>query len=141
MLSSANTVAIGGANSGSAFAFTGLTSATGQGTLASTTSMSNADISSVDGAQLAIMQADAALKQINTTRASLGAVQSRFENAISNLQTSNENITAAKSRIMDTDYAAESANLARAQILQQAGNAMLSQANQLPQQVMSLLKG
>ena len=91
-------------------------------------------------AQALRQQADAALNQINTARAKLGAVQSRFESAIANIQIASENASAAKSRIMDTDFAAETANMTRAQILQQAGNAMLSQANQLPQQVLSLLK-
>ncbi len=110
-------------------------------TAATSGNMSTLDISSYGGAQLAIQQADAALKQVNGARAQLGAIQSRFENAVSNIQTTSENTSAAKSRIMDTDYAAETAAMTRAQILQQAGNAMLSQANQLPQQVLSLLKG
>ncbi len=111
-------------------------------TAAATTSanMSALDVSSYAGAQLAIQQTDAALKQINSARANLGALQSRFENAVSNIQIASENITAARSRIMDTDFAAETANLTRSQILQQAGNAMLSQANQIPQQVLSLLR-
>ncbi|MFD0669584.1 flagellin N-terminal helical domain-containing protein [Ramlibacter sp. MAHUQ-53] len=108
---------------------------------AASANMASLDISSYAGAQLAIQQADAALTQINGARANLGAVQSRFESAVANIQIAAENVTAARSRIMDTDFAAETANLTRAQILQQAGNAMLSQANQLPQQVLSLLKG
>jgi len=103
-------------------------------------SMSSLSIASYTGSQEAIRRADAALKQINTGRAALGAVQSRFENAIANIQISAENTTAARSRIMDTDFAAETATMTRSQILQQAGNAMLSQANQLPQQVLSLLR-
>mgnify|MGYP000700459815 FL=1 len=110
-------------------------------TAAASANMASLDISSYGGAQLAIQQADAALAQINGARANLGAVQSRFDNAIANIQINSENITAAKSRITDTDFASETANMTRAQILQQAGNAMLSQANQLPQQVLSLLKG
>ena len=98
------------------------------------------DIGSYCGAQKAILQADAAMKQISEARAQLGALQSRFESAVSNIQISSENATAARSRIMDTDFAAETANMTRSQILQQAGNAMLSQANQLPQQVLSLLR-
>ena len=82
-----------------------------------------------------------ALNTVNSERATLGASQSRFESVISNLQVSVENQTAAKSRIMDADFAAETANLSRSQILQQAGNAMVAQANQLPQQVMRLLQG
>ena len=82
---------------------------------------------------------DTALDTINTQRATLGASQSRFDSVISNLAMSIENQTAARSRIIDTDFAAETANLSRANILQQAGNAMVAQANQLPQQVMKLL--
>ncbi|UXH79796.1 flagellin [Roseateles amylovorans] len=84
---------------------------------------------------------DAAIKQVSGQRAVLGASQNRFDAIISNLQISVENQTAARSRIMDADFAAETANLSRAQILQQAGNTMVAQANQLPQQVLSLLRG
>jgi flagellin len=83
---------------------------------------------------------DIALDTISTQRAVMGASQSRFDSVIANLQISVENQSAAKSRIMDTDFAAETANLSRAQILQQAGNAMVAQANQLPQQVLTLLR-
>jgi flagellin len=83
---------------------------------------------------------DTALDTINGERATLGASQSRFDAVISNLQIAIENQSAARSRIIDTDFAAETANLSRAQILQQAGNAMVAQANQLPQQVMQLLR-
>ena len=83
---------------------------------------------------------DTAINTISTQRAVMGASQSRFDSTISNLQISVENQTAAKSRIMDTDFASETANLSRANILQQAGNAMVAQANQLPQQVLSLLR-
>ena len=84
---------------------------------------------------------DTALNLINDTRATYGATQSRFDAIISNLQVSAENQTAARSRIMDADFAAETAALSRSQILQQAGNAMVAQANQLPQQVLKLLGG
>ncbi|NKI93144.1 flagellin domain-containing protein [Rhizobacter sp. SG703] len=84
---------------------------------------------------------DDALDLVNDTRATYGASQSRFDSVISNLQTAVENQSAARSRIMDADFAAETASLSRAQILQQAGNAMVAQANQLPQQVLQLLKG
>ena len=84
---------------------------------------------------------DAALDLVNAERATLGASQNRFEAVISTLQISAENQSAARARIMDADFAAETANLSRAQILQQAGNAMVAQANQLPQQVLSLLQG
>ena len=84
---------------------------------------------------------DTALNTVNSQRAVLGASQSRFDSVISILQVSVENQTAARSRIMDADFASETANLSRAQILQQAGNAMVAQANQLPQQVLKLLQG
>ena len=83
---------------------------------------------------------DTALDTVNGERATLGASQSRFDAAISNLQISIENQSASRSRIIDTDFAAETSNLSRAQILQQAGNAMVAQANQLPEQVMQLLR-
>ncbi len=83
---------------------------------------------------------DTALNTVNNTRATYGAIQSRFDAVISNLQVAVENQTAARSRIMDADFAQETANMSRAQILQQAGNAMVAQANQLPQQVLSLLQ-
>jgi len=83
---------------------------------------------------------DAAIDFVNSERATMGASQNRFDAVISNLQVSVENQSAAKSRITDADFAAETANLSRAQILQQAGNAMVAQANQLPQQVLSLLR-
>jgi flagellin len=83
---------------------------------------------------------DLAISTVSDQRAVMGASQSRFDSVISNLQTSVENQTAARSRIMDTDFAAETANLSRSQILQQAGNAMVAQANQLPQQVLTLLR-
>jgi len=83
---------------------------------------------------------DAAIDKVNSERATMGASQSRFDSVISNLQTSVENQSAARGRIMDADFASETANLSRAQILQQAGNAMIAQANQLPQQVLTLLR-
>ncbi len=83
---------------------------------------------------------DKALSNVNTMRAQLGAVQNRLGSAISNMQNISENVTAAKSRIMDADFAAEVANNSRAQILSQAGTAMLSQANQNQQSVLSLLR-
>ncbi len=98
------------------------------------------DITSVSGAQEAIATIDAALAEVDTTRASLGAVQNRFESTISNLQNVAENTSASRGRIMDTDFAAETANLSKNQILQQAGTAILAQAKQLPQAVLSLLQ-
>ena len=92
------------------------------------------------GFNTVINDIDGALNKVNSERAVLGATQSRFEAIISNLQIGIENQSAARSRIMDADFASETANLSRAQVLQQAGNAMVAQANQLPQQVLSLLK-
>jgi flagellin len=97
-------------------------------------------VTDITTAQAAISSIDAAIDAVNSQRATFGAVQNRFENVIANLMVANENQQAARSRIMDADYAAETANLSRAQILQQAGNAMVAQANQLPQQVLSLLQ-
>lgn len=104
-------------------------------------SVANLDISSFEGAQLAIKIADAALGQVNSQRAEYGALQSRFESAISNLSSSTENLSASRSRIVDTDFAAETAKMTRGQILQQAGTSMLAQANSLPNGVLSLLRG
>ncbi|MCQ4299524.1 flagellin domain-containing protein [Pseudomonas songnenensis] len=98
------------------------------------------DISDVDGSQDAIAAIDAALQQIDDQRSALGAVQNRFENTISNLQNIAENVSASRGRIQDTDFAAETANLSKNQVLQQAGTAILAQANQLPQAVLSLLR-
>ena len=98
------------------------------------------DISTVTGANNAIDIVDGALAKVDSIRADLGAIQNRFESTISNLNTAVENFSAARSRIQDTDFAAETANLTRAQILQQAGVAMLAQANALPQLVLSLLQ-
>jgi flagellin len=84
---------------------------------------------------------DKALDSVNDTRATYGATQSRFDSIISNLQVGVENQSAARSRIMDADFASETANMSRAQVLQQAGTAMVAQANQLPQQVLKLLQG
>jgi len=84
---------------------------------------------------------DSAIDTVNNTRATFGATQSRFDAIISNLQQGVENQSAARSRIMDADFASETANLSRAQILQQAGTAMVAQANQLPSQVLTLLRG
>jgi flagellin len=97
-------------------------------------------VSTVDGSNKALKVVDAALAQISDQRAALGAVQNRFESTVTNLQTSSENLSASRSRIQDADFAAETANLSRSQILQQAGTAMVAQANQLPQGVLALLR-
>ncbi len=103
-------------------------------------SVAKVDISTADGAQRALAVIDNALAGIDSQRADLGAVQNRFDNTINNLQNISENAAAARSRIMDTDYAAETANLSKNQVLQQAGTAILAQAKQLPQSVLSLLQ-
>ena len=103
-------------------------------------SVGQVDLSSVDGASRAIAQVDSALGAISDQRSSFGALQARFSSVINTLQVSGENTTAARSRIMDTDFAVETANLTRGQILQQAGTAMLAQANQVPNGVLALLR-
>jgi len=126
------------------FTFTGTA---GQLTAAGLTSASTAltqldtvDISTTSGANSAIAVLDGALAQISTIRADLGAIQNRFESTVANLTATSENLSSARSRVQDADFASETAALTRAQILQQAGVAILSQANALPQLVLSLLK-
>ena len=102
--------------------------------------VSELDITTFAKATDALKTVDSALSFINGERAKLGALQSRFETSISNLQVTSENLSASRSRILDADFASETANLSRAQILQQAGTAMVAQANQLPQGVLSLLR-
>jgi len=97
-------------------------------------------ITTAAGAQQALDIVDKALESINSSRADLGAIQNRFTSVVANLQTSTENLSASRSRIRDTDFAKETAELTRTQILQQAGTAMLAQANQVPQNVLSLLR-
>jgi len=105
------------------------------------TSMNNIDISTAEGADIAMIAVDYAIDTINSYRAELGAVQNRFESTIANLATTSENLSASNSRIRDADFAAESAELARTQALQQAGHSVLAQANGRPQQVLQLLQG
>jgi len=99
-----------------------------------------ASISTVDASLTTISNLDAAIDEVTSARSNLGSVQNRFESVVANLATSQENITSARGRITDADFAVESANLSRAQVLSQAGNTMLAQANQQPQQVLSLLR-
>ncbi|OHY79830.1 flagellin [Marinobacter sp. AC-23] len=108
---------------------------------ANTISLNDTDISTSKGADQAMIAIDFAIDQINGFRAELGAVQNRFESTIANLATTAENLSAANSRIRDADFAAESAELARTQVLQQAGLSVLAQANARPQQVLQLLQG
>ena len=124
------TVASGSLNLGG----TAVTGLFGTGTASALSTGSNA------GNSANLVAIDAAISAVNTSRAKLGAVQSRFENTINFLRSSVENQSAAKGRIMDADFAAETANLSRTQILQQAGTAMISQANQVPQNVLTLLR-
>ena len=102
--------------------------------------VSSLDLSTAKGSQDALATLDAAINTINSTRGALGAYQSRFESTVSSLQTTTENLSASRGRIRDADFAKESANLSRAQVLQQAGTAILSQANQSAQGVLSLLR-
>ena len=104
-------------------------------------SLDKLDISTADGANKAIVAIDNALKTVNSARSNLGAIQNRFSAVVSNLQSTSENLSASRSRIRDADFAQETANMTRGQILQQAGTAMLAQANSLPNGVLSLLRG
>jgi flagellin len=99
----------------------------------------NMDVSTVDAANRTLAIVDSALAAVNAQRVRYGALQSRFEQCIGNLQATSENMSASRSRIRDTDFAEETARLTRAQILQQAGVAMLSQANAQPQLILRLL--
>ena len=125
-----------GANSGDTVTLT----TNDMSTNATVTAATAGSVTTVAGANTALIDIDAALNTLNSERALYGAGQNRFEAVIANLQVASENQSAARSRIMDADYAAETANLSRAQILQQAGTAMVAQANQLPQQVLQLLR-
>ena len=108
---------------------------------ADVTAVTGGDITSAATAKTAIEDIDTAIDTVSQERANYGAYQNRFESVIGNLQVAAENQSSARGRIMDADYASETANLSRAQILQQAGMAMLTQANAMPQQVLSLLRG
>jgi flagellin len=121
-----------GANSGDTISVAAVSIASGGFSLGS--------LSTNTSGVTAMAAIDSALNTVNSHRATLGAVQNRFESTIANLRVSVENTAAAKSRIMDADFAAETANLTRAQILQQAGTAMLAQANAIPQNVLTLLQ-
>jgi flagellin len=110
-------------------------------TTATLNAVSSIDVSTSAGASAALKIIDSALASVSSQRASFGALQSRFESAVGNAQQTSENLSASRSRIQDTDFASETAKLTRGQILQQAGTAMLAQANQLPNGVLSLLRG
>lgn len=139
-------VAVGGTvtmDSKSAFTVNGATgttlfTGTAQGSTLNT--VASLDVSTVIGANNALKTVDQALAAISDQRAALGAVQNRFDSTVNNLQSTSENLSASRSRIQDADFAQETANLSRSQILQQAGTAMVAQANQLPQGVLALLR-
>jgi flagellin len=124
---------VGGADIGDI----GLTAATAA---KSTTGLTGINVLNAGGANETILRVDAALTQVSDLRGTLGAIQNRFESTINSLQTVSENLSASRSRILDTDFAAETAAMTRAQILQQAGTAMVAQANTVPQNVLSLLR-
>ncbi len=107
---------------------------------AASSQLEDISVNSFGDAQKALKVIDAAINSINSSRADLGALQSRFENAVANIQITGENVAAARGRIVDADFAKETSNLSRAQILQQAGTAMVAQANQAQQGVLSLLR-
>jgi flagellin len=115
--------------------------ALGVATAALSGSLNTQNVTSVSGANSAIQSVDAALTSVSTLRSTLGAIQNRFTSVINSLQAVSENLSASRSRILDTDFASETASLTRAQILQQAGTAMVAQANSAPQNVLSLLRG
>ncbi|RAP36287.1 flagellin [Legionella quinlivanii] len=129
-ISATNSISIGGT-----VATLGLNAAIAKDSLG----VDSIDVGTAAGAQSAILRLDSALSSVNSNRAAMGALQNRFESTIANLANVAENLSGARSRIQDADFAAETANLTRAQILQQAGTAMLAQANSLPQSVLSLL--
>ena len=99
------------------------------------------DVGTQAGAWIGLKKIDSAIDQVNSARATLGAIQTRFETAVNNIDIQVENLAAARGRIIDADFAVETANLSRTQILQQAGTAMVAQANQIPQNVLQLLQG
>ena len=130
-----------GANSGQTISVSASQMNVATGDLAAlTTGAASAITTAVGAASSNLSALDAALSSINNARANLGAVQSRFTNTINFLQSASENQAAAKGRIMDADFAAETSSLSRSQVLQQAGTAMIAQANQLPQGVLALLR-
>ncbi len=138
-LSSEDDFTVADGASGTGLAALGLTAGSNAAVTQETT-VSNLDISTVDGSQTAIQVLDGAMQQIDSERAKLGAVQNRFDSTVSNLQNIAENASSARSRVQDVDFASETAELAKQQTLQQASTAILAQANQLPSAVLSLLQ-
>jgi flagellin len=139
VLTSAATIAVTGTDDGTATGFN-IAGGDGSATASTTTGLTSLSLNSFSGASLAIQQIDSALGQINNTNAALGAYQNRFQSAVANLQSTSQNLTAARSTIQDADFASETANETRASVLQQAGVAVLGQANSQPQQILSLLQ-
>jgi flagellin len=133
----ASTSSAGITVAGTAVASAGLAVGTTAGTASYISSM---NVLTASAATAALGTIDGALTTVNASRAALGAIQNRFTSVVASLQTTSENLTASRSRITDADFAAETANLSRSQILQQAGTAMVAQANQMPQGVLALLK-
>ena len=121
------------------FSGTGGSTAITTATTASGT-VNNANVLSVDNSNQVLIQIDSALQQIATTGAQLGAYQNRFQAAVTGLQTDSQNLSAAKSQIVDTNYAQATSSLAKAQILQQASTSMVAQANTIPQNILTLLQ-
>jgi flagellin len=131
-LSASENITLGGTQADIGFASTSIAK--------DTTTLASVSVTSVANAETAIQRVDASLTSVSSLRSQLGAIQNRFESTISNLQTVSENLTASRSRIQDADFAAETAVLTRAQILQQAGVAVLAQANAAPQTILGLLR-
>jgi flagellin len=140
-LSSANKIGISGSTANEIFGKGGTTAIASTGGSSALSSVESIDISGVnsDGAQSALKTIDAALAQIDASRADLGAVQNRFGHTISNLANVQQNVSDSRSRIQDTDFASETAQMTKNQILQQAGTSILAQSNQLPQAALSLI--
>jgi len=132
--------AVGTTNSGNGAASVGLSAGVTAATTTVGAGVSSLNLTTAAGATAALTTIDAALASVNSSRASLGAYQNRLSSAVNSLQTTAENLTNSRSRISDADFAAETASLTRAQILQQAGTAMLAQANQTPNTVLTLLR-
>jgi flagellin len=132
-LTSSNAITVSGTNPGR-IGYNAATLSLGSSTL------SSGSVTTLSNANSMIGMVDAALDQVSSVRGGLGAIQSRIEATISSILVNSENLQASRSRITDTDYAAETANLTKAQVMQQASTAILSQANAVPQSVLSLLK-
>ena len=140
-----NGVPVSVAFSGFSTTLTGIANANGTipttGAAIDVRGINDIDVGTQAGAWIGLKKIDSAIDQVNSARATLGAIQTRFETAVNNIDIQVENLAAARGRIIDADFAVETANLSRTQILQQAGTAMVAQANQIPQNVLQLLQG